>query len=120
VGFGEHTISFNVPKYFPEVVIEKDGTVRYPEQVYKPVGGPGFPQDTSGGGPPQPGQPPPPPPPVHLDAGNYDGSTFLSSGLGGQSAPTQEVTYSVTFTKAGTYKFACLVHPQMVGEVVVG
>jgi len=33
--------------------------------------------------------------------------------------PSQEVTYSVTFTKAGTYKYACLVHPQMVGEVDV-
>jgi plastocyanin len=118
VGSDFHTISFDVPKYFPEVLIGKDGTVTYPEQVYKAVGSPEFPQASPGGGPPQPGQAPPPP--VHLDAGNYDGSTFLSSGVGGQSGPDQDVTWSVTFTKAGTYKFACLVHPQMVGEVVVG
>jgi plastocyanin len=28
-------------------------------------------------------------------------------------------TYSFTFTKAGTYKYHCSIHPQMVAEVVV-
>ena len=27
--------------------------------------------------------------------------------------------YSVTFTKAGTYPYACLIHPGMIGKVVV-
>lgn len=119
----EHTVSFKVPKYLPEITFAKDGSVTYTDQTTNPVAGPGFPPppDTSNGsgsgGPPA--GPPPPLPPVHVDAGNYDGSHFLSSGLGAPMDATQEVTYSVTFTKAGTYKYACLVHPQMVGEVDV-
>ena len=114
-----HTVSFDVPKYLPEITFAKDGSVTYTDQTINPVAGPGFPppSDTSGssGGPPSG----PPPPPVHVDAGNYDGGHFLSSGLGSPTDPTQEVTYSVTFTKPGSYKYACLVHPQMVGEVDV-
>ena len=68
-----HTVSFDVPKYLPEITFAKDGC----------------------------------------------GGHLLSSGLGGPTDPTQEVTYSVTFTKPGSYKYACLVHPQMVGEVDV-
>ncbi len=112
-----HTVSFDVPKYLPEITIAKDGAVSYTKETSDAVGGPGFPAPSGSGGPSS--GPPPPSPPVHLDAGNYDGSHFLSSGLGGPTDPTQEVTYSVTFTKPGTYKYACLVHPQMVGEVVV-
>jgi plastocyanin len=112
-----HTVSFDVPKYFPEIKFAKDGAVTYSDETVNPVAGPGFP-------PPPPFDPtstgpPPAPQPVHVDAGNYDGSHFLSSGLGGPTDPSQEVTYSVTFTKPGTYKYACLVHPQMVGEVDV-
>jgi plastocyanin len=49
----------------------------------------------------------------NVDAGRWDGSGFLSSGVqpGG--------TYTVTFTRPGTYPYACLIHPRMVGEVVV-
>ncbi len=112
-----HTVSFNVPKYFPEINFAKDGSVTYSNETINPVAGPGFP-------PPPPfdpssSSPPPPPQPVHVDAGNYDGGHFLSSGLGGPTDPSQDFTYSVTFTKPGTYKYACLVHPQMVGEVDV-
>jgi len=56
---------------------------------------------------------------VHVDAGDYDGRHFLSSGLGGPMGPDDVVTYSVTFTRAGSYKYACLVHPLMVGVVDV-
>src|SRR5579859_1538660 len=28
-------------------------------------------------------------------------------------------TYSFTFSKAGTYRYSCLIHPTMVGDVVV-
>jgi plastocyanin len=122
-----HTVSFNVPKYLPEITVAKDGSVTYSDQTMNPVAAPGFPppsppgNGSSSGGPPSgpPSGPPPPPPPVHVDAGNYDGSHFLSSGLGAPTDPSQEVTYSVTFTKPGTYKYACLIHPQMVGEVDV-
>ena len=53
------------------------------------------------------------PPMQHVRAGRWDGTGFLSSGVqyGG--------TYTVTFMEPGTYPYACLVHPRMVGEVVV-
>ncbi len=66
-----------------------------------------------------PGQslPPETSPTVQSPAGGntYDGTTYTSSGfvlLGG--------TYSLTFTKAGTYKVYCLIHqPEMVGTITV-
>jgi plastocyanin len=125
-----HTVSFNVPKYLPEITVGKDGAVQYTDQVINAVGGPGFPAPPApdpssapaSGGPPDGGSnsgPPPPSPPVHVDAGDYDGRHFLSSGLGGPMGTDDVVTYSVTFTRAGSYKYACLVHPLMVGVVDV-
>jgi plastocyanin len=45
----------------------------------------------------------------------YDGTTRLTSGLP-LGKPTD---FKVTFTKAGTYKYFCDIHPDMVGFVVV-
>lgn len=65
---------------------------------------------------PQATPPPPSDPNVAAPAGGttYDGSTYTSSGfmLLGQS-------YTLTFPKAGTYKYYCLIHGEMVGTVVV-
>jgi plastocyanin len=109
---GGHTISFNVPKYFPVFTIAKDGKVTFNPKADEPVGGwpdrpapPGGDNSDSG----------PPPPPVKVDAGAWDGSGFHSTGLNYHD----EDQFSVTFTKAGTYDYACLIHPQMVGKVVV-
>jgi len=53
---------------------------------------------------------------VQLDAGNFDGSGGLrSSGIGFNTGDT----YSITFTKPGTYPYACLIHSGMTGKVVV-
>lgn len=112
---GGHTISFNVPDYFPIFTIDdKDGTVRYNPDALRPVGWPGRPgagegpeRDDDGGEGPRA--------PVHVDAGAWDGKGFRSSGL---DFGTQD-TFSVTFTRPGTYAYACLIHPQMVGKVVV-
>jgi plastocyanin len=53
---------------------------------------------------------------VNLDAGEFNGSAGLkSSGIGFNTGDT----YSVTFTKTGTYPYACLIHPGMIGKVVV-
>jgi plastocyanin len=105
-----HTISFNVPAYTPLFTFDKKGDLT-------PNGG----LDKAKGG--WPGPPPghdnfedEPPPPIHLDAGNFDGSGGLkSSGTGFNTGDT----YSVTFTKAGTYPYACLIHPGMIGKVIV-
>lgn len=60
--------------------------------------------------------PPPTDPSVSAPAGgsSYDGSAYTSSGflLGGK-------TYTLTFPKAGTYNYLCLIHGEMVGTVVV-
>ncbi|MDP9071168.1 MAG: hypothetical protein M3N68_07760 [Actinomycetota bacterium] len=109
---GGHTISFNVPKYFPVFTVAKDGTVEYNRKAQEPAGGwpdrpkpPGAEHDREG----------PPPPPVKVDAGPWDGRGFRSTGLNYQD----QDEFSVTFTRAGTYDYACLIHPQMVGKVVV-
>lgn len=61
----------------------------------------------------------PPPPndpgnPVPAGGTSYDGSTYTSSGflLLGKG-------YTLTFPKAGTYTYYCLIHGEMVGKVVV-
>ncbi len=65
---------------------------------------------------PKASPPPPTDPSDSAPAGGttYDGTTYTSSGfvLGGK-------TYTLTFSKAGTYKYYCLIHGEMVGTVVV-
>lgn len=62
------------------------------------------------------GAPPPGPPDLAPAGGkSYDGSAFTSSGL-----TFQGQTYTLTFSKAGTYSYQCLIHPaSMKGTVVV-
>ena len=107
---GGHTISFNVPSYFPVFTVARDGTVEYNQQALNPVGGwPDRPEpaaDGHGEGPPEP---------AHAAAGPWDGQGFKSTGLNYQTNDT----FSVTFTRPGTYAYACLIHPQMVGKLVV-
>ena len=65
---------------------------------------------------PKSAPPPPSDPSVPAPAGgtSYDGSTYTSSGflLLGKA-------YTLTFPKAGTYTYYCLIHGEMVGKVVV-
>lgn len=65
---------------------------------------------------PKAAPPPPDDPSVPAPAGGstYDGTAYTSSGflLGGR-------TYTLTFPKAGTYTYYCLIHGEMVGTVVV-
>lgn len=119
---GSHTISFNVPKYFPIFTVAEDGRVEYNPKTGDAAGWPGPPKEPGssrghdeaetgegeggGGGPPEP---------VKVDAGNWDGKGFRSTGLDYPDGSE----FSVTFTKAGTYPFACLIHPSMVGKIVV-
>jgi LPXTG-motif cell wall-anchored protein len=46
---------------------------------------------------------------------SYDGNGFVNSGL----LEGKGKTFALTFTKAGTYGYFCLLHPGMVGQVVV-
>lgn len=53
----------------------------------------------------------------------YDGSTYVNSGILSAVPEFGNVTsFSLTFTKAGTYQYICLLHADqgMVGQIVVG
>lgn len=107
---GNHTISFNVPPYTPLFIFDKKNNLVANKGLDKAAGGWPGPPDGHGN------HDGPPPPPIHVDAGNFDGSGGLkSSGVDWNAGDT----YSVTFTKAGTYPYACLIHPGMIGKVVV-
>jgi plastocyanin len=106
---GDHTITFNVPPYTPIFVFDKKDNLKFNEGLNKAKGGwPAAPEGRTHDGPP--------PPAAHLDAGKWDGSGGIHSSGSGW---TNGDTYSVTFTKAGTYPYACLIHPGMIGKVVV-
>ena len=110
-----HTVSFDVPRYFPIATVAKNGRVTFNPRAVKPQNSPVAKFPEGGGGPDEGGGPGgPPSPPVEVDAGKWDGSGFISSGV-----PEDTINWSLTFTKAGTYKYACLIHPRMVGEVAV-
>lgn len=102
-----HTVSFNVPKYFPIFTVKKSGEVRWDPEAYEPVGWDlSFEPRSFGFEDPEP---------LDLNAGRWDGKGgFHSSG-----ALLPGDTFAVTFTRPGTYPFACVLHPQMVGTLEV-
>ena len=104
-----HTVSFNVPKYFPLFTVEDDGEVVWNPQAYEAVGWDVPAKDEDAAGPEDE------PVPRQVDVGDWDGKGgFRSSG-----ALDPGETFTVAFTKAGTYPFACVLHPQLVGTVTV-
>jgi plastocyanin len=108
---GGHTISFGVPEYFPILTFERDGTVLRNPKLDPPAGGAkGFdaPDDerfdeerTR---------------PVRFDGGTYDGDGFWSSG---NIEADPYLRYTMRISKPGTYRYACLIHPPMVGTIEV-
>lgn len=106
----EHTISFDVPEYFPVVRFQRDGTVQLNPKIEPPAGGAAAPpEDEHGEGEEPEG-------PQRVDGGTYDGEGFWSSGLLGAEP---YVEYTVRISKPGTYRYACLIHPPMVGTLEV-
>lgn len=111
-----HTISFNAPQHKDVFVTDDDGTVRRDPEI-----------DAAAGGSPevQPVEFDLPrltpyvrrPSIRRVDGGTWDGEGYFSSGLIG-SEPY--ATYTLRVSKAGTYRFACRIHPRMRGTLVVG
>jgi plastocyanin len=66
-----------------------------------------------------PSDPPPTPPP--FDGTNH-GNGFFNTGIIDQDAatPANPSSAKITFSKAGTYNYICLIHPDMKGSIVVG
>lgn len=109
--FGPHTVSFNASQEAIGPRVEApDGTVHVNPLALMPAGGPGQEPPT--------GEPDPNAPPVLIDAGEWDGTGFLSSGVM-ISFPPALAQYKVTFSAAGTYPYNCLIHPDMEGTVTV-
>ena len=107
----DHTISFDVPPYFPILQFDTPKGVRLNPRLGRPAGGaPPIPEQEGEGPPDGPRQP------VEIDGGTYDGSGFWSSGLVGAEP---YLRYTVRISKRGTYPYACLIHPPMIGQVVV-
>jgi plastocyanin len=109
---GPHTLSFGKAPIEPGKFLTKDsaGAWHLNEQAFAPAG---FPQA------PQPNGPPPAQPKITpLDGGTFDGTGYKSTGFiaGG---PPDILAPTLTFTKAGTYSYVCLVHPKMGGTVKV-
>jgi plastocyanin len=105
--FGPHSISFDVPEYLPIVEFRDDGSVHSNEAIW----------DAAGGAPPVPEQGEyDENEPLVVDGGTYDGEGFWSSGVLWSAA---YVEYTVRFSAPGTYPYACLIHPPMVGTVRV-
>ena len=124
---GPHTVTFGATEALRTFIAKApDGAVHLNPDSFAPAGGAGQPQ------PPAP--PPteagattvapttvagPPPKPIEIDGGTYDGTGLHNSGLV-LSFPPQLFTYKLKFTKAGSYSYNCLIHPDMKGTVNVG
>lgn len=104
--FSAHSIAFDVPEYFPIVEFTDDGEVTYNDAVHEPAGS----------APPPPEDEPPPPGPLVVDGGTWDGSGFYSSGT---LWSEEYVDFTLRISEPGTYPYACLIHPPMVGTVTV-
>ena len=135
--FGAHTITFGLPSDIPQepVIPGAGGTYHLNQKGLAPAGEAGPPQPPGGGGPPRSTTttrprattttkaPTGPPKPKPFDGGKYDGTGFRSTGFidsfPDPSDPNAFKAYTLTFTKAGTYKYLCVIHPKMTGTVVV-
>lgn len=108
---GPHTVSFNAPSSAYNVKLP--GKPEINQQSGAPVG-------TAGQKGPPGGTNPNAAPGIGevVNGGKYDGTAFTSSGTI-ISFPPSLTSYTLTFTKAGTFQYACLIHPGMVGTVVV-
>lgn len=109
--YGTHSISFKPDRDAKEgVLIEKDGSWQANPDAWKPIGSPALPKSVFGY--------PPSTKPVSIDGGTWDGEDPFSSGII-RAVPPAPVAYTLRFSKAGTFKYQCLVHPAMRGQIEV-
>ena len=113
---GPHSIAFNATEDARPILAKgSDGTVSLNTKAATPA-----PEGAPGQTPPGPDSPPVEEPTL-IDAGEWDGQGFHSSGLILSFGPGDPgySAYKLTFTTAGTYTYICTVHPDMEGTVTV-
>lgn len=108
--YGMHTITFDAPDGDNDLLERRDGRVRLNRSVWRATGSPPLPPEAQSLRA-SPGQP------VVVDGGSFDGRGPYHSGV---LRSLGSVAYRLTFPKAGTYSYACLIHPVMAGKVRVG
>jgi plastocyanin len=116
---GPHSLTFNSDKTNNDIrSVAADGSVHINVKAAAPANAPGEPPSSNGGG----GGPSNGPPKFNVVASKtWDGTGFLNTGVFTNSfGPPLIEGYTITFTKAGTYKYLCTVHDNMTGEVDVG
>lgn len=114
-----HTVAFNSAEDArPDIVQDSDGKWHFNTKALSPSGytPPPPPASSGSGGPPASDAPPPPP--RNVDGGTFDGTSFFNSGS--LQIGSEDVFFKLTFSKAGTYNYVCLIHPDMKGTVKVG
>jgi plastocyanin len=109
--YGTHSISFDPSRDAKQgVIVEDDEGAHINLDAWRAVGSPGQP-DAAVSYPPSSAR-------VAVKGGSWSGEGAFSSGILRASQPTV-LTYELTFTKPGSYRYLCLVHPRMRGRVVV-
>lgn len=114
---GFHTVAFNAPEdAHPWLQFDDSGDLVVNKKSYTPAASPVIPDPPPPAAEGAEGAEGGPPPQLPVDAGTWDGQGFLSSG-----APFSDgqLVYSLAFSKAGTYKYLCLIHPDMEGTIKV-
>lgn len=111
---GPHTVSFGATEAERSAIVKApDGSVHLNPDSFAPAGGEGQPAP-----PEEEGPPPDDAPPTVINGGSYDGTGFRNSGIV-LSFPPALFQYTLTFEKAGSYEYFCLIHPEMSGTVSV-
>lgn len=107
-----HTISFNPSREARDgLMLGSDGGIELNPDVWKAVGSKRAPAELFRVAPPKKA--------YGIKGGTWSGSGSWNSGVI-RAAPETAVSYSMSFSKAGTYKYTCLIHPSMRGRVLVG
>lgn len=115
---GFHVIAFNAPESArPAFGFQDDGDFGVNPRSRQSGGAPSMVTLEPPGGGEGGGEEDGPPPYVPVDAGTFDGSGFFSSGFPPFSDGVAQ--WTLAFSTPGTWKYICLVHPDMEGVVNV-
>jgi plastocyanin len=109
--YGMHSVSFGASRDAQDgILIEDRDGVRINLDAWRAVGSKPQPE-AAVSYPPASGV-------VDVDGGAWSGEGEFSSGVL-RASPPGVITYTLRFSKAGTYRYQCLIHQRMRGRVVV-